>query len=164
MWWGLFVLVLSIVVIIIMIIIILQQFDGVNTLQYLSDLHKFFSEQWWIILFKFENQLICISKMAAMTNLHIRYFFVNILWLIIQSDFKNQLICKSKWPPWANLHIQDWRKRSPVSNIHQIFAIFFSWTSSSGWVISSRRHRKWDGGSYGFYLRFFLPLLLPITL
>ena len=44
MWWGLFVLVLSIVVIIIMIIIILQQFDGVNTLQYLSDLHKFFSE------------------------------------------------------------------------------------------------------------------------
>ena len=23
-------------------------------------------------------------------------------------------------------------------------------------IISSRRHRKWDEGSYGFYLRFFL--------
>ena len=29
---------------------------------------------------------------------------------------------------------------------------------------SSRRHRRWDRGSYGFYLRFFWPLLLPITL
>ena len=28
-------------------------------------------------------------------------------------------------------------------------------------VFSSRRHRRWDGGSYGFRLRF---LLLPITL
>ena len=23
-------------------------------------------------------------------------------------------------------------------------------------LFSSRRHRRWDGGSYGFYLRFFL--------
>ena len=32
------------------------------------------------------------------------------------------------------------------------------------WFFSSRRHRGWDGGSYGFYLSFFWPLLLPITL
>ena len=25
-----------------------------------------------------------------------------------------------------------------------------------GVIVSSRRHRRWDGGSYGFYLRFFL--------
>ena len=28
--------------------------------------------------------------------------------------------------------------------------------SSCDYIFSSRRHRRWDGGSYGFYLRFFL--------
>ena len=30
-----------------------------------------------------------------------------------------------RWQPWANLHIQDRRERSPVANIHPIFANFF---------------------------------------
>ena len=33
---------------------------------------------------------------------------------------------------------------------------FTIWLNTYSYFISSRRHRRWDGGSYGFYLRFFL--------
>ena len=67
MWLRLLVLVLYIFV----IIIIIQQFDDVNALHAVANIHPIFvkfvlNTLWWIILFKFENQLICISKMAAM--------------------------------------------------------------------------------------------------
>ena len=94
MWWRLIVLVLSIVVII--IIIILQQFDDVNALyrQYLPDLRNFFSKH---------SLMDYPVKFRKSANLHIQ-------------DGRHGLICISD--------IDDRRKRSPVPNIHTIFAIF----------------------------------------
>ena len=40
---------------------------GAAALPYKSDLHIFFLDNlWWITLVEFENQIICISKMADM--------------------------------------------------------------------------------------------------
>ena len=74
MWWRLIVLVLSIAVILlllffIIISIIIQQFDDVNALNspiFFRSSRKNLKILWWIILLRFENQLICISKIAAM--------------------------------------------------------------------------------------------------
>ena len=120
MWWRLIVLMLLIVVIIInIIIIILQQFDNVNALQspiFIRSLRTFFLNTfWWIILLNFENQLICIFKIAAMglfaysrstsdmntlqSPIFIRSSqkkFLNTPWWIILLKFENQLICISK--------------------------------------------------------------------
>ena len=57
----------------------------------------------------------------------------------------------SAW--WSTKDVRIWRLQTSYSDV---------FSRSPLWkIFSSRRHRRWDGGSYGFRLRF---LLFPITL
>ena len=82
---------------IVVIIIIIQQFDDVNTLQ--SPIFIRSSQ-----LFSDNSLMDYPVKFRKLANLHIQ-------------DGRHRLICISD--------IDDRRKRSPVANIHTIFAIFF---------------------------------------
>ena len=111
--------------------------------QYSSDLRDFFSEHplmdYPVWVRKSANLhiqhglhgLICISKMDVnisrrqysydLHNIFFSTFSDRLSW----SSLKISWFAYSTWPPWAILYIQDRCKRSPVANVHQIFAIFF---------------------------------------
>ena len=111
-----------------------------------ADLHPIFAifflnTLWWIFLLMFENQLICLPKMAAMgqfaysrstwmlpgrqysSDLHKLFFWIPSDGLSCSSS-KISRFAYRRWPPWADLHIRDQHERSPVVNIYLIFAIF----------------------------------------
>ena len=88
--------------------------------------------------------LICIFNIymnAFQSSIFIwssRFFFWTPSDGLYCSSSKISLFAYQRWPSRANLHIQDWRERSPVVNIHPIFAIFF-WTPSDGLSRSSSK-------------------------
>ena len=105
-----------------------------------SDLHDFFPEHPLMDYSGWARKsanlhghhgLICIFKIdinALQSPIFIqssRFFFSTLSDRLSWSNLKINWFAYSTWLPWANSYIHDRRKRSPVANVCQIFAIFF---------------------------------------